>query len=100
VLYGHPQDFSDGYDLLEQAASWLRSVSPTIWLALEDIARTNVMTHFDVPSATLHVNVLNRRCNFMAPAPSARIEGPGSMDTVGCVRSAGAVSHVHATGMG
>ena len=102
VLYGHPQDLSDGYDLLERAASWLRSVSPTIWLALERIARTNVITHFDVPSATLHLKVLNRRCNVMAPAGarSASIEGPGSADSVGCVRSGGAVSRLHATAIG
>ena len=102
VLYGHPQDLADGYDLLGWAASWLRSVSPTTGLALEGIARTNVITHFDVPSATLHLKVLNRRCNVMAPAGarSASIEGPGSADSVGCVRSAGAVSRVHATGMG
>lgn len=51
VLYGHPEDLSDGYDLLARAASWLGSVSPTIWLGLGGIARTNVIAHFDAPRA-------------------------------------------------
>jgi hypothetical protein len=102
VLYGHPQDLSDGYNLLEVAASWLGSVSPTVWRALEWIARTNVVTHVDVPTATLHLKVLNRHCNVVAPAGArkASIEGPGSGDSVGCIRSAGAMCRVHATAIG
>ncbi len=102
VLYGHPQDLSDGYDVLARAASWLRSVSPTIWLPLEGIARTNLVTHFDVASATLHLKLLNRHCNVIAPAGarSASIQGPCSADSIGYVCSAGAASRVHATGTG
>ena len=102
VLYGHPEDLSDGYDLLARAASWLRSVSPTTWLSLEGIARTNVVTHFDAPSATLHLKLLDRSCAVTAPAGArmVSIEGPGSPDSIDNVSSAGAMSRVHATGTG
>jgi len=102
VFYGHPEDLSDGYDLLERAASWLRSTGSINWLALEGVARTNVITHFDQPSATLRVNVINRRCSVMAPegARGIRVEGPGSADSVRCVSLAGAVSGVHPTNIG
>lgn len=102
VWYLHPQDLSDGYDLLEGAASWLRSTSPTNWMSLERIARTNMMTHLDVSSATLHVRALNRRLTLTAPAGAlrARIEGPGPADCVGCVGLADGLSRVHPTDRG
>ena len=58
VLYGHPGDLGNGYDLLAETASWLRGAGPTVWLALRDIGRTNALEQFDEPTGMLHLKVL------------------------------------------
>jgi hypothetical protein len=102
VVYGHAEDLAEGYDVLAEIAAWIREIGPTRWLSLVDVARTNLLGHFDARSGTFHLRLLARRGLAIAPtgARALSVEGPGCADDVGWVTCAGVAFPVHATPAG
>jgi hypothetical protein len=97
VFFAHHEDVSDGYDAFAAAASWLATVGEVDWMPLQEIARTNMISHFDESSATVFIRLLSRRCQVRTPAgaTSAVVEGAGAADQGRSVCVDGTVLPVH-----
>jgi hypothetical protein len=80
ILYGHHQDFSDGLDLLAQAAGEVNRLGDVQWGSLGWIARGNYTTR--IAGDTLHVGMHSRRVSIEVPAGvrTLRVQAPEPFD--------------------
>ena len=67
VPYGHHYDLQAGCGVLEEEASWLRTLGEVRWGSLTELARSNFMTRTE-GSETLRVRLFARRAVVNVPA--------------------------------
>ena len=65
IVYGHHTDLARGLELLEDWSARLNDLGDVQWLALDRVARGNVLVRHE--GAALHVRVFARRADVVVP---------------------------------